>query len=73
MVVLVFIELIAGAMSYNPHHGLSADLPRVLHPVAMPGALRDDAMLVSIMRDGKVYLAANRSVPTTWRERFRPA
>jgi biopolymer transport protein TolR len=63
MVVLVFIELIAGAMSYNPHHGLSADLPRVLHPVAMPGALRDDAMLVSIMRDGKVYFGSEQIGP----------
>jgi len=51
MVALVFIELAAGAMSYNPHHGSSADLPKVLHPASMPGALRDDAMLVSITRD----------------------
>ena len=31
------------------------DLPRVLHPVAMPSADREDAMKVMITRDGTVY------------------
>jgi biopolymer transport protein ExbD/biopolymer transport protein TolR len=29
----------------------------------MPGALRDDAMLVSIMRDGKVYFGSEQIGP----------
>jgi hypothetical protein len=64
MVVLVFVELIAGTMSYNPHHGMSIDVPRILYPIAMPGAMRDDVMQVSITRDGKVFLAAIKLFPT---------
>src|SRR4029077_857552 len=41
MVVLVLVELIVGATAYNPHHGSSIDLPRVLHADPMPGALRE--------------------------------
>jgi biopolymer transport protein ExbD/biopolymer transport protein TolR len=71
MVALVFIELAAGAMSYNPHHGSSGDLPRVLHPASMPGALRDDAMLVSITRDGKVYFGREQIVPDYMAEKIQ--
>ncbi len=60
LVVLVFVVLIAQALSYNPHHGVSADLPNVLHPVSMPGAARDDAMKITILRDGQVYLGTDR-------------
>jgi biopolymer transport protein ExbD len=55
LVVLVFTVWVFQGMSYHPHHGISADLPKVLHPIAMRGALREDAMKVTIMRDGKVY------------------
>jgi biopolymer transport protein ExbD len=71
MVALVFIELAAGAMSYNPHHGSSADLPKVLHPASMPGALRDDVMLVSITRDGKVYFGSEQIVPDYMAEKIQ--
>ena len=63
MVVLVFVELIAGTMSYSPHHGVSIDVPRILYPIAMPGAMRDDVMQVSITRDGKVFFGSDQIVP----------
>ena len=47
-------------MSYNPHHGNSVDLPKASHPVAMRSALREDAMRISIMRDGKVYFGTEQ-------------
>ena len=55
LVVLVFTVWVFQGMSYHPHHGISVDLPKVLHPVAMRSALREDAMKVTILRDGKVY------------------
>jgi|SRR5208282_4788743 len=60
LVVLVFVVWIAQAASYNPHHGVSADLPHASHAVPMPGAARDDAMRVIILRDGKVYFGTDR-------------
>jgi biopolymer transport protein TolR len=71
MVVLVFVELIAGTMSYSPHHGVSIDVPTILRPISMPGALRDDAMLVSITRDGKVYFGSEQIVPDYMAERIQ--
>ena len=60
LVVLVFLVWIAQAASYNPHYGVSADLPHVSHLVSMPGAARDDAMKITITRDGQVYFDTDR-------------
>ena len=71
MVALVFIELAAGVMSYSPHHGAGIDLPRILYPVSMPGAMRDDVMQVSITRDGKVFLGSEQIVPDYLKEKIQ--
>jgi len=69
--VLVFAELIAGTMSYNPHHGVSIEVPRILRPVSMPGALRDDVMQISITRDGKVFFGSDQIVPDYMTEKIQ--
>ena len=45
LVVFVVLIIFMTAPTHS-HHGFSPDLPQVLHPVAMPGADRDDAMKV---------------------------
>src|SRR5580692_8393167 len=51
MGMVVFVLLLV-FMTISPHgHGISADLPKVLHPVSMPGAWREDVMKVTILRD----------------------
>jgi biopolymer transport protein ExbD len=55
LVVVVFILWIAEAAKPVVDRGVSADLPKVLHPVLMPGALREDVMRVTILRNGRVY------------------
>ena len=62
LVVLVFTVWVFQGMSYHPHHGISVDLPKVLHPVAMRNALREDAMKVTILRDGKVYFGNEQNL-----------
>ena len=47
----------------QPHHGYGPDLPHVLHPVSMAGADREDAMVISILRDGVVYFGVDRVSP----------
>ena len=60
MGMVVFVLLLV-FMTISPHgHGISADLPKVLHPVSMPGALREDVMKVTILRDGQVYFGTDR-------------
>jgi biopolymer transport protein ExbD len=60
LVVLIVIALVVASVSYNPHRGVSVDMPKVAHPVAMGGALRDDAMKVSVLRDGQIYFGSDR-------------
>jgi biopolymer transport protein ExbD len=60
MGMVVFVLLLS-FMTIAPHdHGVSADLPKVLHPVSMPQALREDVMKVAILRDGRVYFGTDR-------------
>jgi biopolymer transport protein ExbD len=60
LVVLIIIVLVIASMFCNTHRAVSVDVPNVSHPVAMRGALRDDAMKITILRDGKVYFGTDR-------------
>jgi len=60
MAMVVFVMLLVFMTIPTGHHGTSVDLPYVSHPVSMPGAGREDAMLVTITRDGKAYLGPDQ-------------
>ena len=60
MGMVMFVLLLVFMTIPTDHHGSSVDLPRVLHPVAMRGADREDAMKVSITRDGRVYFGTEQ-------------
>jgi biopolymer transport protein ExbD len=38
------------------HQGISVDLAWTDHSKAMPGAMREDAVIVAVQRDGKIFL-----------------
>jgi len=58
--MVVFVLLLVFMTMPTHGHGIGLDMPKVSHPVSMPGALREDAMQVAIMRDGYVYFGADR-------------
>jgi len=60
MFVLLVVMMIAEC---SPHDGTSPDLPRVSHAAAVPGALREDATIISVTRDGSVYFGNERVSP----------
>lgn len=63
MALVVFVLLLAFMVSPTPFHGGTAvNVPNVWHPVFIPGAAREDAMKVSITRDGKVYFGAEQVI-----------
>jgi biopolymer transport protein TolR len=64
VVLLVFMTI--------PVHGYGhpVDMAKVSHAVSMPGALREDAMKITITRDGHVYLGADQVTPYTVREKL---
>ena len=59
--VLLFMFMMLTAI---PHHGVSADLPKVRHPVSIPGARREDALIVSILRDRTMYFGKDKTRPS---------
>ena len=60
-VILVLLTILM--LWPTPHHGIGVDLPFAHHPVAMQRANREDAMIVMILRDGKVYLRSDPAAP----------
>jgi biopolymer transport protein ExbD len=52
--------------SEAPHHGGPfgiVNLAKLSHSTAAPGALRNDALLVAIARDGQIYFGNDRVTP----------
>jgi biopolymer transport protein TolR len=69
MVVLVFAMLLPEMEGYSfpfptfipiIDAGVGTDLPKVWRPIGMPGANRDDALVVAIMRDGHIFFGNGR-------------
>jgi biopolymer transport protein ExbD len=70
LVVLAFVMLAVAWMP--PTHGHHAvDLAHVGHPVPMPGAGRDDVLLVSVTRNGRVYFRSDEIMPADLADRIR--
>jgi len=64
MSLVVFVLLLVFLTNGGPIcRGTSIDLAKVGHPVSMPGAGREDAMIVNITRDGKVYFTVDQIAP----------
>src|SRR5579863_8364186 len=60
MGMVVFVILLVFMTIPPVHYGVSADLPTVSHPVAMRGMLREDAIRITILRNGQVYFGTDR-------------
>ena len=57
MLVLLIIFMVITPMLQK---GVSVDMAKVNSPVPMPDADKEDALLISIMRDGKIYFGSDR-------------
>jgi biopolymer transport protein TolR len=62
MFVLLFTMMVAGVSS-RPPHGAGVDLSKVWHPVGMWRADREDALIIEISRDGKVFFRNEMVAP----------
>lgn len=62
MALVVFVLLLIFMTETRPHGGMAADLPKVLQPVPMQGANREDAMTITIFRDGKVFFRSDQVI-----------
>ena len=57
MLVLLIIFMVITPMLQR---GVSVDMARVNNPVPMPDADKEDALLVVVMRDGRIYFGTDR-------------
>jgi biopolymer transport protein TolR len=57
MLVLLIIFMVITPMLQK---GVSVDMAKVNSPMPMPDADKEDALLISIMRDGKIYFGSDR-------------
>src|SRR5271165_432052 len=60
MLVLLIIFMVITPMLQK---GVSVDMAKVNNPVPMQDADKEDALLISVMRDGKVYFGSDRVDP----------
>ena len=60
MLVLLIIFMVVTPML---QHGVTVDMARVNNPAQMPDADKEDALIVAIMRDGKVFFGNDQTPP----------
>jgi biopolymer transport protein TolR len=60
MLVLLIIFMVITPMLQK---GVSVDLAKVNSPEAMPDADKEDALIVAVMRDGKIFFGSDLIVP----------
>jgi biopolymer transport protein TolR len=64
-VLLALAFLIMLGNSYpTHHHSLPVDVPVTQHSTMQPAAVQDDSLIVTVTRDGTVYLLNARILPT---------
>jgi biopolymer transport protein ExbD/biopolymer transport protein TolR len=61
MLVLLIIFMVITPMLQK---GVSVDLARTNNPTAMPDADKEDALLVAVTRDGKIFFGSDQIDPT---------
>ena len=60
MLVLLIIFMVITPMLQK---GVSVDMAKVNNPVPMQDADKEDALLISVMRDGKIFFGSDRIEP----------
>jgi len=68
MLVLLIIFMVITPML---HPGVPVDLARTLNPVAMSDADNADALILSVMRDGKIFLGSESVTSEALRQKVR--
>src|SRR5438067_2692872 len=68
MLVLLIIFMVVTPMLQK---GVSVDLAKVNNPTQMPDADKEDALLVAVMRDGKVYFGNDMIVPDALTQKIK--
>ena len=71
-IVFALLYLLMGDI-HHPHHGWTVDRVTVQHTQNLPNAIREDAIWITIMRDGSIYFQNSRAVPVELPDKIRDA
>jgi biopolymer transport protein ExbD len=74
-IVFALLYLLMGDVgdSHHPHHGWTVDRVTVQHAQNLPNAIREDAIWITIKRDGSIYFQNSRAVPVDLPDKIRDA
>ena len=73
VIFVLSIMTVSTSMMPTPHHGYFPDVPKSLHARPLPDALRDDAMLIALTRDGRYFLGPSQISLDEMAQRIRGA
>jgi biopolymer transport protein TolR len=68
MLVLLIIFMVVTPML---QHGVTVDMAKVNNPEQMPDADKEDALLVAVMRDGKVFFGTDPIAPADLTQKIK--
>ena len=68
MLVLLIIFMVVTPML---QHGMNVAMAQATNPVDMPDADKEDAILIAVMSDGKVFLGTEQIVPDQLAQKVR--
>jgi biopolymer transport protein TolR len=71
MALVVFVLLLIFMTVPTSFHCGGPDLPKVSRPISMPGASREDALMVAVARDGQVYFGSDRVTADVLTDKIR--
>jgi biopolymer transport protein TolR len=63
VLVLLFIFMIITGCPYDRPRGRYVELAKARHASLMPGAAREDALIVAVQRDGKIFFDTTQVGP----------
>lgn len=74
-IMFALLFLFIGQIASYPDlpHGFSADLPQTAHAIEMSRANREDAIMVGVTRDGKIYFGSDQISANQLPQRIRSA
>jgi biopolymer transport protein ExbD/biopolymer transport protein TolR len=71
LIVLVALWMVPGLFIWSHTDGVSADPPKVRHPISVPCARREDAILIAVMRNGDIFFVNEQVSPYSLSHRIR--
>lgn len=73
MLVLLWLFMFRGVDEHPGHRWTAVDMPKAVHAISMRGADREDAMVVAITRNGKIFFRSEQIIPDQLPAKIREA